>query len=99
MKDIICHTKHRHEPPIPWHNDIIKLVYEDDEILVVDKPSGIPTHPTGNYYFNSLSEIIKQQLNMDSIWTCHRLDKVTSGVLVLAKTKNGGVSPEINERF
>lgn len=90
-KDIICHTKHRHEPPIPWHNDIIKLVYEDDEILVVDKPSGIPTHPTGNYYYNSLSEIIKQQLNMDSIWTCHRLDKVTSGVLVLAKTKNGGV--------
>ena len=27
---------------------------------------------------------------MDSIWTCHRLDKVTSGVLVL-ETKNGGV--------
>lgn len=90
-KDIICHTKHRHEPPIPWYNDIIKLIYEDNEILVVDKPSGIPTHPTGNYYHNSLSEIIKQQYNMDSIWTCHRLDKVTSGVLVLAKTKNGGV--------
>lgn len=89
-KDLVCHSKHRHEPPIPYLGRI-KSVYEDDELLVVDKPSGVPTHPTGNYYFNSVSEMVKDQFGLEAIWTCHRLDKVTSGVLIFGKTKSAGL--------
>ncbi|RCK56365.1 tRNA pseudouridine(31) synthase [Candida viswanathii] len=88
-KDVICHSVHRHEPPIPYHGEI-KTVYEDDELLVVDKPSGAPTHPTGNYYVNSVTEMVKQQFGLDAVWPCHRLDKVTSGVLILGKTLAAG---------
>lgn len=89
-KDLICHFKHRHEPPVPYYGEI-KYVYEDDELLVIDKPSGIPTHPTGNYYSNSVSEMVKYQFGLEAVWPCHRLDKVTSGVLIFGKSKSAGL--------
>ncbi|KAI5951395.1 hypothetical protein KGF54_004469 [Candida jiufengensis] len=89
-KDVIYHTKHKHEPMIPWVEKI-PIVFENDEILVVDKPSGIPTHPSGNYMYNSLSEMIKEQLKLNSIWTCHRLDKATSGILILCKARESAI--------
>ncbi|KAI5958397.1 hypothetical protein CANMA_004241 [Candida margitis] len=89
-KDVIHHLKHKHEPAIPWSSKI-SVVFENDEIIVVDKPSGVPTHPSGNYMFNSLSEIVKEMYGFDSIWTCHRLDKVTSGVLILCKSRESAI--------
>lgn len=89
-KDVIHHLKHKHEPAIPWHGEI-PIVYEDEEIIVVNKPSGIPTHPSGNYNCNTLSEVVKDMYGFDSIWTCHRLDKVTSGILILCKSRNSAV--------
>ncbi|EMG45523.1 RIB2 Bifunctional protein RIB2 [Candida maltosa Xu316] len=90
-KDLICNSRHVHEPTVPWFQDEVSTVYEDEEILVVDKPSGVPTHPSGSYFHNSLSEIVKLQFNMESIWVCHRLDRVTSGVIILGKTKEAGI--------
>ncbi|KAG7662341.1 uncharacterized protein J8A68_004112 [[Candida] subhashii] len=89
MQDIICHMKHMHEAQVPWPTDRerIPIVFENDELVVVNKPSGIPTHPSGNYNLNSVSEILKLERGSESIWACHRLDKVTSGVLILAKAK------------
>ncbi len=45
--DRISHTKHRHE--IPVLDDEIKIIHEDDDFLVVDKPCSIPMHPCGRY--------------------------------------------------
>ncbi|EGW35213.1 DRAP deaminase and pseudouridylate synthase [Spathaspora passalidarum NRRL Y-27907] len=88
-KDVIYHQKHKHEPSVPWvHESIgIAIIYQDSDLVVVNKPAGIPTHATGSYMYNSVVEILKEQLGTDSIWPCHRLDKVTSGVLILAKSK------------
>ena len=50
--DRISHTKHRHE--IPVLDDEIKIIHEDDDFLVVDKPCSIPMHPCGKYFFFKL---------------------------------------------
>ncbi|EDO17393.1 hypothetical protein Kpol_1060p49 [Vanderwaltozyma polyspora DSM 70294] len=98
-KDIIGMTTHNHEPPVKqWCTSIeeensivegkiggIDIVYEDDELLVVNKPSGIPVHPTGQYYLNTLTEILKKHGKLVS--PCYRLDKTTSGLLIMAKNQ------------
>jgi pseudouridylate synthase len=73
----------------------LKIVFESSDLLVVSKPSGIPTHPTGNYYYNTITEILKFDLNLDNIWPCHRLDKVTSGILILAKNKQTSIDYQL----
>lgn len=59
--DQISHRTHKHEPPVTSRK--IKIVYEDDELCVIDKPSGIPVHPTGRYRFNSVVQILKHEQN------------------------------------
>ncbi|CAK9435560.1 uncharacterized protein LODBEIA_P02870 [Lodderomyces beijingensis] len=90
LKDLIHYCKHVHEPSIAW-NGPVKVIFEDDDVIVVDKPAGIPTHPTGAYNYNTFSAIVKDTYGLESIWTCHRLDKVTSGILILCKNKEAAV--------
>ena len=70
----------------------INIVYEDDDLIVVDKPSGLVVHPgSGNYdntlvnglmhYTNSLSDINGEERP----GIVHRIDEDTSGLLVIAK--------------
>ncbi|KAK9454152.1 pseudouridine synthase [Dipodascopsis uninucleata] len=79
--DLISHRIHRHEPPIPATP--IKIVYQDENIIAIDKPSGIPVHPTGRYRFNTITEIMKHELGL-AVHPCHRLDRLTSGIMFLA---------------
>lgn len=62
------------------------VLFENDELVVVNKPAGVPTHPSGTHRYNSVTEILHHELGVP-LWPCHRLDKGTLGVLVLAKTK------------
>ena len=68
----------------------IKIVYEDDTILVVDKPATLPIHPCGGYNFNSLFEILSHwkpdKYGHGKLFTIHRLDRLTSGLVVIAKS-------------
>lgn len=57
--DQISHRTHKHEPPVTSRK--IKIVYEDDELVVIDKPSGIPVHPTGRYRFNTVVMVLKHE--------------------------------------
>ncbi len=57
------------------------IVYEDDFILVIDKPSGIEV--TGE---NSLTSNLSKQLNQP-VFPCHRLDRNTTGLVLFAKTE------------
>ncbi len=76
---------------IPLH-----IVYEDDDLMVVNKPAGMVVHPgSGNYsgtLLNGVAYYLKQQdpsLSEDMLprfGLVHRIDKNTSGLLVLAKT-------------
>ena len=56
MNDKLEHFIVRHEPPV--YDKTIEIVFEDDELLVVNKPSSMPVHEGGAYYFNSLTKIL-----------------------------------------
>lgn len=75
---------------IPTYIDL-KIIYEDDYMLVVDKPPFIPVHPSLNYYENSLSNGVKYYFNKinlnKKIRPINRLDKDTSGIVLFAKNE------------
>ncbi|MDR1695733.1 MAG: RluA family pseudouridine synthase [Endomicrobium sp.] len=63
----------------------IEIIYQDDNIIVVNKPSGMIVIPDQHTYENkTLVGILKKQLNQ-KIWVVHRIDRDTTGVLVFAK--------------
>ncbi|HKU80626.1 MAG TPA: RluA family pseudouridine synthase [Candidatus Tumulicola sp.] len=70
----------------------VPVVYEDEDVLVVDKPAGMVTHPahgtTGGTLVNALLDRIGPGLPGDALrpGLVHRLDRDTSGLLVVAKT-------------
>lgn len=63
--DRISHVKHRHE--IPVLADEIKIIHEDENYLVVDKPCSIPIHPCGKYRYNSLTIILTKQFGHSNL--------------------------------
>jgi 23S rRNA pseudouridine1911/1915/1917 synthase len=76
----------------------IKILYEDPNILVIDKPSGIAVHPDGRGKVKTITDwVLKNYPKMKNVGEplgeiarpgiVHRLDKDTSGVLVLAKNQ------------
>lgn len=82
--DLVSHKIHRHEPPVT--GDPIGILHEDDDMIVIDKPSGIPVHPAGRYNFNSVVEIMKEDRGRDWVaYPCNRLDRLTSGIMFVAK--------------
>lgn len=67
----------------------LDIIYEDEDILVVNKPRSMPTHPSQNHHSDSLANAVMGYY-MDSPITFRvitRLDKDTSGVVVIAKNK------------
>lgn len=83
--DVISHTMHRHEPPVTARS--IGVVHEDEELIVIDKPAGVPVHPTGRYNYNSVVEIIRSDRGQGfNPLPCNRLDRLTSGLMFLGKT-------------
>lgn len=75
-----------------WHAEAIalKIVYEDADILVLNKPAGLVVHPAaGNYtgtLLNALLHHLPELAFLPRAGIVHRLDKDTSGLLVVAKT-------------
>ncbi|KAM0521337.1 hypothetical protein ACHAPE_002817 [Trichoderma viride] len=83
--DMISHTLHRHEPPVTA--EPIGIIHEDDDIIVINKPSGVPVHPAGRYNFNSVIEIMIADRGRDFLpHPCNRLDRLTSGIMFIAKS-------------
>lgn len=70
------------EPAVP---DKIKIIDDQPDYLVVDKPAPMPVHPGGRYNKNSLVRLLEDR-GYGSLKIVHRLDAVTSGLLLLAKT-------------
>jgi tRNA pseudouridine synthase 9 len=80
--NVIEHTIMRTESPV-YDRPIITLGETDDFIAFL-KPASLPVHPTGGYYYNSMCKQIHGRYHL-----VHRLDRVTSGIIVMAKNKAG----------
>ncbi len=63
----------------------VGILYEDAAIVAVDKPAGLPVHPTARFHRNTLTSILALRYPRAHIALCHRLDKDTSGVLLAAR--------------
>ena len=74
---------------IPPTNLPLDIVYEDEDIIVINKPAGMPIHPSLNNYTNSIANALAwyyQEQGKPFIFRCsNRLDRDTSGLTVVAK--------------
>ena len=89
-----------------YENDIIpediplNIVYEDDDLMVINKPAGLVVHPGCGNYHGTLVNAIAWHLrdvptynpNDPQVGLVHRIDKDTSGLLVVAKTPDAKTS-------
>ncbi|MCH5216617.1 MAG: RluA family pseudouridine synthase [Muribaculaceae bacterium] len=90
----------RYENEIIPENIPLNIVYEDQDLLVVNKPAGLVVHPGhGNYsgtLVNALAYYFKDNPDYDvcdpRLGLVHRIDKDTSGLLVIAKTPDAKTS-------
>lgn len=71
------------EQPVPTE---LPVLYEDRWLLVIDKPSGVPVHPTARYHKNTVVKLLEAARPDEEVFLAHRLDRETSGVLFLTKT-------------
>ena len=68
----------------------IDILYEDEYLLIVNKPANMPTHPSADNYTNTLSNIVASYLKKQGIYNVHiitRLDKNTTGICIFAKNE------------
>lgn len=67
----------------------LEIVYEDEDLMVVNKPAGMPIHPSMNNYTNSLGNALAwyfQEQGIPFVFRCiNRLDRDTSGLTIIAK--------------
>ena len=67
----------------------LDIIYEDEDLMVINKPAGMPIHPSMNHYDNSLANALAwyfAKQNKPFIFRCvNRLDKDTSGLTIIAK--------------
>lgn len=71
------------EPDVP---DDIGILYEDADIVVLDKPHLLPTMPRGMWYRHTALMRLREMYGDDAIVPAHRLDRATAGVVVFVRT-------------
>ena len=83
----ICETKNSEK--IPPTNLPLDIIYEDEDILVLNKPAGMPIHPSLNNYTNSMANALAYYFQSQGkpfiFRCCNRLDRDTSGLTVVSK--------------
>src|SRR5580700_52388 len=71
------------ENPVPTE---VPVLYEDEHLLAVDKPAGLPVHPSARYHKNTLIKVMQAKRPGEWLSLGHRLDRETSGVILLSKS-------------
>ena len=72
------------EPEVPRHFEIL---YEDDRVMVIDKPAGLPMHTTAKFWRNTLVALLRERYPDEQMEIAHRIDRETSGVLLIARDR------------
>ena len=72
------------EPPV---NANLQLIFEDDDVIAINKPAPIAMHPCGRFNRNTVSYLLNSIYSGEKIRMTHRLDANTSGVVVFARKR------------
>lgn len=101
--EIALNTQETSENIVPQKGEL-EIVYEDEDILVVNKPYDTPIHPSVNHYENTLANYVMyyyEAQNKPYVFRCmNRLDRDTTGITILAKNllSAGILSNRVTER-
>ena len=78
-------------------NNTLQIIFEDDNILVIDKPAGVVVNSVESYKGLTLQDLIKEKINVAKVLEdsefrqrsgiVHRIDKETSGIVLVAKNE------------
>lgn len=69
------------EPDVDWHCSVL---YEDEDLLAIDKSGNLPCHPSGRYFNHTLWALLKHK-GLETPYFINRLDRETSGIVLVAK--------------
>jgi len=81
------------ERPAPVEPEVPRtfgVLFEDPDILVIDKPAGLPMHTTAKFFRNTLVAVLRERYPGQHTEICHRIDRETSGVMLIARTAVAG---------
>ena len=84
---VIWHRPPWSEPEVPSQ---FAIVYEDEAIVGVDKPSGLPTMPAGGFLEHTLLHLLRERFPEAS--PLHRLGRCTSGIVLFARTNSAAAA-------
>lgn len=84
----------------PDVNSEIRILYEDDSIVVVNKPAPLPMHACGRFERNTLQAILDSVYAPQRLRAAHRLDAATSGVVLHSRSRAvaAKVQPQFEQR-
>ena len=88
----------------PWDEAIVStelpILYEDEHLFAIAKPAGVAVHPTARYHQSTVVKLLSRLRPGETFTLAHRLDRETSGVLLLAKTREAdrGIKKQLEER-
>ncbi|KAM7480183.1 hypothetical protein LguiA_028396 [Lonicera macranthoides] len=80
----ISHFLHRHEPPVKALE--VLVLQEEADVLTICKPASVPVHPCGQYRKNTVVGILQAEHDLAPLFPIHRLDRLVSGLLILARS-------------
>ena len=69
------------EPPIPFEENIL---YQDENLIVADKPHFLPVVPSGRFLRETLLVRLKKKLNLEDLVPIHRIDRDTAGIVIFS---------------
>lgn len=84
----------------PDVNAAIRILFEDDQFIVVNKPAPLPVHASGRFHRNTLQYILDEVYRPERPLIAHRLDANTSGVVVFCRRRSVAriVQPQFEAR-
>jgi 23S rRNA pseudouridine955/2504/2580 synthase/23S rRNA pseudouridine1911/1915/1917 synthase len=85
--DTVAFQPSGEEPPVVFD---YRIIHEDAELLVVDKGGGLPCHPAGAFFKNTLWYDLSQTYGQVSV--INRLDRETSGLLIVARNSSAAAA-------
>jgi 23S rRNA pseudouridine1911/1915/1917 synthase len=77
------------EPDAPRE---LPILQSDDSFYALDKPAGIAMHPTAKFHYSTVTAVLREKFPGEALQITHRLDLETSGVLLIARTRDAAVA-------
>lgn len=102
LVEVLLETGNKISPQIPDSSEAISVLYEDTDVIVIDKPAGISVHPAGkndtDTLANRLAHYLRKKEEDSVIRILGRLDKDTSGAVLAVKNRAAATRLEIQRK-